>query len=155
MECGETTVTIDDTDAADGINNGDGNENNAVVSNSAIRNENHCPDGDGDVARERLQIDTKPYIQNIIHRLASNLKLKRIQKKKKRVPAPKKNDALAKKFKCDQCDYASAFKSRVNAHARGVHSTEKLFNCEQCSMLFKYKRSLANHMGKRHNVILL
>lgn len=159
MECersmivGNDAVTAgDDTNAtADGMNV-DGDDN-AVVSTSDIPNENRCSAAIPEPVAQ-MNIDGKPYLQNIIHRLASNLKSNQNQKKKNRIQTSEKKKVITKQFKCGQCDYKSANKYRINAHAQ-VHSTVKPFNCDACNVHFKYKRSLKVHMGNHHNVILL
>lgn len=97
-------------------------------------------------------IDVKPSIQIIIRRKHQ------IQRKKIRVQASKKNKSKSKRYKCDQCDYANAHQSRVNAH-RQVHSLEKPFKCEVRHDHFKYHDYLKTHMKKKkkkkHDIILL
>lgn len=162
MECEQIQIEDSSDAAATNANDksnaiGDGNENNAVVSTSEIPVENHCSNENSGVM-DQIQINSKPYLQTVIHRLASHLKSNKCQnqnqKKKKRVQTSKKVNMLGKRFKCDQCDYKSAYKYRIRVHGQ-VHSTETPFNCNDCDVHFKYKRSLKTHMGKQHNVILL
>lgn len=68
---------------------------------------------------------------------------------------PKKKQPLEKKFKCDQCSYASANKSRMKEHKLGMHSAEKPFQCDICKMRMGYRHSLKKHSQRRHNIILL
>lgn len=153
MTIDDNGAATDDATVVNGINNDDGNENNPVVSTSDIPNENNCPDENSTDLDQTLN-DTKPYLQNVINRLAANLKSSKYQIPKKKKRAPKKNNTMAKQFKCDQCDYTSAYKFRIKAHGV-VHSTKKPFNCTDCDVHFKCKISLQKHMGKHHNIILL
>lgn len=99
--------------------------------------------------------ETKPYLPKIIARLAENYNSRngrgRVQKKKRRQQTPKKG---AEKLKCDKCDYTTFHKYHLNSHA-AVHSSERPFGCDYCSLTFKYRPSLKIHLGRKHNVVLL
>jgi len=49
-----------------------------------------------------------------------------------------------KPFKCDQCGYSAAFKSKLIQHQR-IHSGEKPFKCDQCGYSAAVKSNLIRH----------
>lgn len=79
---------------------------------------------------------------------------KKVSRNRKRRQMGKKNNAKAKRFKCDQCEYTNAYKSRVEAH-RQVHNSEKPFQCVECNGRYAYISNLRVHMRKTHDIILL
>lgn len=76
------------------------------------------------------------------------------RKRKRARPAKKRaRPALAKRFKCDQCPYANAYKRAVEKHAQ-IHA-EKAFECENCKRRFACVEYLRKHMKTVHKIILL
>lgn len=126
-----------------------GIENGVVASTSSNAIENHNADENNAAAEET--VDIKPAIE---HALRECHNRKRNQKKKQTKAKPKKTNAKAKRFKCNQCDYACAVKSRIKRHAQR-HSTEKPFQCEHCHVRFGYVQNLKMHLLQRHNIICL
>lgn len=87
-------------------------------------------------------------------RRAISALLQNASKDRRRRPNPTKKKPVEKKFKCDQCMYSTAFKSRLKEHGM-VHSTEKPFQCDICKVRMSYRHSLKKHSLRLHNVILL
>ena len=60
----------------------------------------------------------------------------------------KKTDA--KVFKCDQCDFQSKYKCRLNSHIDGVHLKEKNFKCGDCDYGSHSKGLVRSHYKLVH-----
>ena len=54
-----------------------------------------------------------------------------------------------KRFKCNQCEYASAYNSNLFTHVKGVHGTKK-FKCQSCDFSASLKYTLKIHMKGIH-----
>lgn len=67
----------------------------------------------------------------------------------------RRTNPTEKKFKCDQCTFTTATKSRLGVHVLAMHSAEKPFECEICKERMGYRQSLKNHSIRRHGIILL
>ena len=62
----------------------------------------------------------------------------------------KKNaDNVIKSHKCNQCNYASSYKSHLRNHLK-THSGEKSNKCNQCDFASFYARALRTHL-KTHS----
>ncbi|KAH7714728.1 zinc finger and SCAN domain containing 2-like protein [Aphelenchoides avenae] len=58
--------------------------------------------------------------------------------------------AKLRPYKCDQCDYAGAFKHFLVRHQNAVHG-EKNFMCGECSYRTGEKGELKRHLLRRHS----
>merc|ERR1712098_340830 len=56
---------------------------------------------------------------------------------------------VPKKFLCTQCDYTARFESILQKHML-LHTTEKPFSCDRCTLKFKDARNLKVHVQKVH-----
>lgn len=68
---------------------------------------------------------------------------------------PTKQKPRVKKFKCNECIYATHSNSRLKAHGQVHNKGEKPFECDICKERFGYRHSLKKHSLRRHNLILL
>ena len=55
-----------------------------------------------------------------------------------------------KSFRCDICDYATAFKNNLEKHMQ-KHSSEKPYKCELCDFESKHKEYIKKHVSLCHN----
>ena len=65
-----------------------------------------------------------------------------------KAPATKK---LEKKLKCDQCPKSFAHPYQVKAHVETVHAKIKKFRCEECGYASARKDGLETHWDAKHN----
>uniref|UniRef100_A0A3Q3E611 C2H2-type domain-containing protein n=1 Tax=Labrus bergylta TaxID=56723 RepID=A0A3Q3E611_9LABR len=57
------------------------------------------------------------------------------------------NDAVAKMYKCDVCDYTSSTYVGVRNHRR-IHNSDKPYRCSLCGYVCSHPPSLKSHMWK-------
>ncbi|PAV91057.1 hypothetical protein WR25_01265 [Diploscapter pachys] len=57
-------------------------------------------------------------------------------------------DAVLRKFKCDQCGKAFKFKHHLKEHIR-IHSGERPFECAVCHKRFSHSGSYSSHMSSK------
>ena len=55
-----------------------------------------------------------------------------------------------KSFRCEICDYATAFKNNLEKHMQ-KHSSEKPYKCELCDFESKHKEYIKKHVSLCHN----
>ena len=52
-------------------------------------------------------------------------------------------------FKCDMCEKAFLYETKLNTHKMYVH--ERNINCEFCDQKFSMSTGLKIHIGRKHN----
>ncbi|KAL0809435.1 hypothetical protein ABMA28_011614 [Loxostege sticticalis] len=61
----------------------------------------------------------------------------------------RKKHKLPAKFKCDQCEYTTAYRNCLKLHVIG-HDGRKAFSCNDCDYTTKYPTALNRHMLVKH-----
>merc|ERR1719369_291252 len=63
------------------------------------------------------------------------------------------------RFSCDQCEHQTNQSSNLNKHKRNVHSLQtrpvQIYNCKNCSRVFKSKDGLRGHLKGVHEGVRL
>ena len=57
-----------------------------------------------------------------------------------------------KPFKCDNCEFASAYKSTLNEHKKVTHGTQR-YDCPHCDHFARYKGNLDKHINNVHKKV--
>lgn len=90
-------------------------------------------------------------MNELIQQSQQEKRTNRTKKNPSKKNPPKK---IEKKFKCDQCTYATPSRFRLKEHGQ-VHSKEKPFECDICKVRLSYRQGLKMHTLRSHGMILL
>ena len=53
-------------------------------------------------------------------------------------------------WRCEDCGYASRYKTNVREHVESQHITSSGINCSYCEKICPNKKSLRNHIYSKH-----